>query len=96
METELRETKERLEQQLKEEKSARLELEKRAKEVEKRSSDVVKELNDEQAKRLESESRAKEAVKQSNGVVENLNKELARIKQMATDLQKSKQWCIIM
>ncbi|KAL9816888.1 putative AIG1-type guanine nucleotide-binding (G) domain-containing protein [Arabidopsis thaliana] len=96
VETELRETKERLEQQLKEEKSARLELEKRAKEVEKRSSEVVKELNDEQAKRLESESRAKEAVKQSNGVVENLNKELARIKQMATDLQKSKQWCIIM
>ncbi|KAG7557260.1 AIG1-type guanine nucleotide-binding (G) domain, partial [Arabidopsis suecica] len=77
VETQLRETKERLEQQLNQEQAARLEMEKRANEVEKQSSDVVKKLNEEQAARLELEKRAKEADTLSSDVVKKLNEEQA-------------------
>lgn len=46
METKLRETQDRLEQQLNEERAARLELEEKANKVEKHSSDVVKKLRE--------------------------------------------------
>ncbi|EOA22490.1 hypothetical protein CARUB_v10003143mg [Capsella rubella] len=75
VETQLRETKESLEQKLNEEKAARRELEIRAKEAEEKSSDVVKKLNEEQAVRLQMERRAYE--------VEKLNHEQATRLQMA-------------
>ncbi|XP_023636095.1 LOW QUALITY PROTEIN: immune-associated nucleotide-binding protein 12 [Capsella rubella] len=103
VETQLRETKESLEQKLNAEQAARVELEKRAKESEKQASDVVKKLNDEQAARLELERRTKEAeeqssdVKKSSGVVEKLKEELERANKLANDLQNSnKGWCIIL
>ncbi|CAL9232235.1 unnamed protein product [Arabidopsis halleri] len=91
VETQLRETKERLEQQLNQEQAARLEMEKRAKEVEKQSSDVVKKLNEEQTARLELEKRAKEADMQSSDVVKKLNEEQAarlELEKRANEVEK--------
>lgn len=56
METKLRETAKRLEHQLGEEQAARLEAEKRANEVQKRSSDEIKKLR-ENLERAEKETK---------------------------------------
>lgn len=80
METQLSETTERLEQKLNQEQATRLEVEKRAKETEKQSSDVVNKLNEEQAARLEMEKRAKVAEKHSTDEVKKLREDLARAK----------------
>ncbi|EOA19754.1 hypothetical protein CARUB_v10003913mg [Capsella rubella] len=91
VETQLRETKESLEQKLNAEQAARVELEKRAKESEKQASDVVKKLNDEQAARLELERRTKEAEEQSSDVVKKLNEEQAarvEMEKRATEVEK--------
>ncbi|CAA7033281.1 unnamed protein product [Microthlaspi erraticum] len=96
VERKLKETVEKLEQQLNEERAARLELEKKAIQVEKRSSDVAKKLNKEQAARLESEKKANEVKKHTNDVINKLKKDLSRAENMTRALQGKAKQCIIM
>ncbi|KAG7557259.1 AIG1-type guanine nucleotide-binding (G) domain [Arabidopsis suecica] len=94
VEIQLRETKDRLEQQMNQEQVARLEMEKRANEAEKQSSDVVKKLNKEQAAILEMQKSAKEAEKQSTDLVKKLMDDLKKDEKMLHE--KAKQHCIIL
>ncbi|XP_010437847.1 PREDICTED: BICD family-like cargo adapter 1 [Camelina sativa] len=96
VETQLKETKERLEQQLNQEQAVRLELEKRAMEAEKMSSDVVKKLDEEQAARLDMEKRANEVEKNSTGEMEKLREDLRRAQEMAKELNEKAKQCIIL
>ncbi|XP_010456824.1 PREDICTED: immune-associated nucleotide-binding protein 8-like [Camelina sativa] len=96
VESQLRETTERLEQQLNQEQAARLELEKRAMEAEKMSSDVVKKLDEEKAARLDMEKRANEVEKNSTGVIEKLREDLRRAEEMAKELNEKAKQCIIL
>ncbi|KAL1219919.1 Immune-associated nucleotide-binding protein 12 [Cardamine amara subsp. amara] len=92
VETQLRETKERLEQQLNQEQDARLVWEKRAMEMEKHTSDVIKNLNEEQAARLRLEEKAKELEKNASDVAKQLSEEQAariELEKKGNELEKN-------
>ncbi|CAA7033286.1 unnamed protein product [Microthlaspi erraticum] len=96
VESKLKETIKNLEQQLNEERAARLELEKKANQVEKHSSDVARKLNEEQAARLEFEKEANEGKKHSSDEAKKLREDLKRAENMARELQEKAKQCIIL